>query len=202
MRDAGFAVRNRGPGISRFRTLELQNKTGGRKSQIPKIKLTLPVRHKSRTAQRNYDTAKFGPKNPRPQVKRKRNKGRRRMLNGLIVVGLLVLPIVAVQQRGFDLRLVAGYVAVVGLLTYAVYASDKRRAEAGGWRVPEATLHLLEIVGGWPAAFLAQRWLRHKSSKKSYQVKFWLIVVLYQLIAFDSLEGWRFSRMVKDCFVR
>lgn len=38
-----------------------------------------------------------------------------------------------------------------------VYRHDKRRAFAGQWRVPEATLHLAEFAGGWPGAFLAQR---------------------------------------------
>ena len=32
------------------------------------------------------------------------------------------------------------------------------------------TLHTLELIGGWPAAFLAQRWLRHKCSKRSFQM--------------------------------
>ena len=121
------------------------------------------------------------------------------MLNGLIVVGLLALPIVAAQHRGLDLRLVAGYMVTIGALTYGMYAYDKRRAQAGEWRVPEVTLHLLEITGGWPAAFLAQRWLRHKTSKRSYQFMFWLIVLLYQFVAFDSLRGWCFLKWVRQC---
>lgn len=118
------------------------------------------------------------------------------MLSGLIVLALLALPMVAVQHRGLDLRLAAGYVVVIGALTYGMYAYDKRRAQAGDWRVPESTLHLLELAGGWPAAFLAQRWLRHKSSKASYQFTFWLIVVVYQFVAFDCLQDWRFVHAV------
>jgi len=41
-------------------------------------------------------------------------------------------------------------------------------------------LHLLELLGGWPGAFLAQRRLRHKCSKRRYQFVFWLIVLAYQ----------------------
>jgi uncharacterized membrane protein YsdA (DUF1294 family) len=118
------------------------------------------------------------------------------MLNGLILFALLVLPMLAVRHHGMDWWWVAGYVVVVGALTYGVYAYDKRRAEAGEWRVPETTLHVLEIAGGWPAAFLAQRWLRHKCSKRRYQFMFWLIVALYQVVAFDSLQDWRFARMM------
>jgi uncharacterized membrane protein YsdA (DUF1294 family) len=52
----------------------------------------------------------------------------------------------------------------------------------------------LELLGGWPGAFLAQRWLRHKCSKGSYQAVFWLIVLAYQFAAFDSLQNWQLSR--------
>ncbi|HSH15989.1 MAG TPA: DUF1294 domain-containing protein [Verrucomicrobiae bacterium] len=53
-------------------------------------------------------------------------------------------------------------------------------------RVSEANLHLLELLGGWPAALLAQRRLRHKCSKGSYQFMFWLIVLGHQFVAGDS----------------
>ena len=39
-------------------------------------------------------------------------------------------------------------------------------------------LHLLGIIGGWPGALLAQRLLRHKNSKQSFQVVFWITVLL------------------------
>jgi uncharacterized membrane protein YsdA (DUF1294 family) len=78
-------------------------------------------------------------------------------------------------------------------LQYWVYGVDKRRAEEGLWRVPEGQLHLLELVGGWPGAFLPQRRLRHKCSKVSYQVMFWLIVMAYQFAAFDSFQSWRYT---------
>lgn len=71
----------------------------------------------------------------------------------------------------------------VSLLTLLAYAWDKRQARLGRWRVPERRLHLLELFGGWPGALLAQRWLRHKSRKRSYQVCFWAIVLLH-------LGGW------------
>jgi uncharacterized membrane protein YsdA (DUF1294 family) len=83
---------------------------------------------------------------------------------------------------------------VVSLFAFAANWTDKRRAEAGEWRIPESTLHTAELAGGWPGAFLAQRMFRHKTAKESYQVVFWLIVLLYQLVALDSLLGWRFTK--------
>lgn len=68
---------------------------------------------------------------------------------------------------------------VMGAITYGVYAHDKRQARTGGFRVPEATLHLLELLGGWFGAYIAQERLRHKSAKESYQAVFWGIVLLH-----------------------
>ncbi|OYQ41349.1 hypothetical protein CHU94_09730 [Rhodoferax sp. TH121] len=67
--------------------------------------------------------------------------------------------------------------ATLNLLTFALYARDKYAARTGQWRTPENTLHLLSLLGGWPAAWLAQRVLRHKTAKRSFQMVFWLSVV-------------------------
>jgi len=124
--------------------------------------------------------------------------GRITVLNVLVTTGLLVLPAIALQRRAADFRWVGAYVLVLGALTYWAYVVDKRRATEREWRVPEARLHLLELLGGWPGAFLAQRRLRHKCSKGSYQVVYWLIVLSYQFAAFDSLHNWQLSRAALD----
>lgn len=61
----------------------------------------------------------------------------------------------------------------VNALTFAVYAQDKRAARAGRRRTSERTLHLLALLGGWPAAWCAQQWLRHKTSKRSFRAVYW-----------------------------
>ncbi|HEU5072003.1 MAG TPA: DUF1294 domain-containing protein [Verrucomicrobiae bacterium] len=85
---------------------------------------------------------------------------------------------------------------------YWIYARDKRRAEAGEWRVPEARLHFLDLLGGWPGGFLAQRRLRHKCSKGSYQFMFWLIVLAWQFAACDSLQSWQFLKATENWIER
>ena len=109
---------------------------------------------------------------------------------------LLAVPAYALSRlaASVDWRLLAGVPLGVSLLTFLAYRSDKRRAETGAWRIPESTLHLAELAGGWPGAFLAQRTFRHKTAKISYQVVFWIIVLLYQMVALDSLAGWKFTK--------
>lgn len=73
------------------------------------------------------------------------------------------------------------------LLVFALYLHDKRSALRGDWRMPEARLHMAELIGGWPGALLAQQLLRHKTRKLSYQLVFWLIVVTHQVAWLDYL---------------
>ena len=112
------------------------------------------------------------------------------------LVVLLILPALAVRRFAPDILYVSIYFLGISAATWFAYAHDKNRAKTGGWRVSESQLHLLEMIGGWPAAFMAQRWLRHKSLKGSYRFMFWLIVLLHQFIAFDSLQKWRFSSQI------
>lgn len=81
-------------------------------------------------------------------------------------------------------------VLAMSAITFVVYALDKHAAQAGRWRTPESTLHLLELVGGWPGAWIAQQWLRHKSRKLGYRVVFWTMVVLHVV----ALAAWCWTR--------
>lgn len=102
----------------------------------------------------------------------------------------LILPCLAVIRTAgtFGIGYTAGYLTLISVVTLLAYRSDKRRAERNAWRIPEATLHLLELLGGWAAAFCAQRIFHHKTSKRSYQFTFWLIAVVHQYLAFDCLR--------------
>lgn len=73
---------------------------------------------------------------------------------------------------------VLGLYLAASLMAFAFYAWDKSAAEKGHWRSKESTLHLLALAGGWPGALLAQKVLRHKSSKQSFLAVFWITVVL------------------------
>lgn len=126
------------------------------------------------------------------------DRGKITLLNVVILLGLLVLPAIALQRHAVDFRWIAPYVVVIGALTYWSYAHDKRKAKTKEWRVPEFRLHLMEVIGGWPGAYLAQRRLRHKCSKAAYQFVFWIIVLAYQCVALDSLQDWGVSRAALD----
>ncbi len=64
------------------------------------------------------------------------------------------------------------------VVAFVAYAFDKRAAQVQGWRVEEASLLALGVVGGWPGAIVAQQVLRHKTLKASFQGMFWISVVI------------------------
>lgn len=68
---------------------------------------------------------------------------------------------------------------LASLITFATYAWDKRKARLSEWRVKERTLHVMELLGGWPGGFVAQRVFHHKRKKTKFIIVFWAIVTLH-----------------------
>lgn len=125
------------------------------------------------------------------------DRGRLRLWHFLLTGSLLILPGVALYR---ELGVVTAYVAVwigfVSMLTAFIYYIDKQQARQKGQREPEKMLHLLELLGGWPGAFLAQRKFRHKSAKGTYQFTFILIIGLHQFLAIDALRDWPLVQVI------
>ena len=102
-------------------------------------------------------------------------------LAGLSVVGLLS-------------GMVLLFVSIINVLTHWFYAQDKEAAQMGNRRVPENTLHLLSFLGGWPAAWLAQQRLRHKTQKQPFRkiyfctIAFNILLILWLISPFNILH--------------
>ncbi|MEO7932271.1 MAG: DUF1294 domain-containing protein [Chthoniobacterales bacterium] len=107
---------------------------------------------------------------------------------------LLFAPVWAVYRLDFHRDLAAILAVALSGITFLTYLLDKGRAKSGDWRIPEATLHLLSSMGGWPGAFLGQQFSRHKTAKVSFQSVFWLTVLVYEFAAIDFLLHWKISR--------
>ncbi|MER2299621.1 MAG: DUF1294 domain-containing protein [Pseudomonas sp.] len=102
---------------------------------------------------------------------------------------LCLLPGLGAASMAFDGH---GWVPLalyplVSLISLLLYWHDKRQARGNAWRTPEKVLHASELLGGWPGALIAQQLLRHKTRKVSYQLVFWIIVLLHQVLWLDYL---------------
>lgn len=81
------------------------------------------------------------------------------------------------------------WLAVINLVTFAVYGIDKAKAKRGAWRVPEKTLFLLPLLGGSLGALLGMRVFHHKT-KHWYFV--WGIPLI--LLAQIALAVWLYVK--------
>ena len=84
----------------------------------------------------------------------------------------------AARESGFGWTPVwISALALINAITWALFAIDKRRAQAGRFhdRIAESTLLGCAAVGGSPAAWHAMSRLRHKCSKDSFKLRLLLI---------------------------
>lgn len=95
----------------------------------------------------------------------------------IFAVCYMVFVSAVVYDGRLPVEALALYV-VASVVAFFAYAWDKNAAIGGYWRTQESTLHLFSLIGGWPGALAAQRLLRHKSAKESFQAAFWVTVVL------------------------
>ena len=122
-------------------------------------------------------------------AKSTRHKSAKKSIPWALCIVLAALPVAGVTDLLLRHKTVVPLLVIVSvsLLAYYFYWTDKRRAQRNEWRVPEASLHLCALVGGWPGAFVAQQQFRHKTKKISFLSVFWLIVLSHQVLWFDWL---------------
>ncbi|MBQ3095586.1 MAG: DUF1294 domain-containing protein [Clostridia bacterium] len=76
-----------------------------------------------------------------------------------------------------------GALFLLNLVTYIVYAADKRRARKHRRRVPEKTLLLLAAFGGSVGALIAMYTLRHKTLHKKFTLGVPAILIAWIALA-------------------
>lgn len=94
-----------------------------------------------------------------------------------IALLLLIFMSVLVFMGQLPFVVLALYV-VFSVISFFVYRHDKSAAQQNQWRTGEGTLILLGVLGGWPGAFVAQQFFHHKTKKRSFQLAFWVTVLL------------------------
>ena len=89
---------------------------------------------------------------------------------------------VAPGSTGFLILCLVALAVLVNGWIFLAFGLDKRRAEIGGWRVPEQTLLVLALASGFPGAKAAQVWFRHKTRKQPFGTMLNLIGVVQVLV--------------------
>ena len=66
------------------------------------------------------------------------------------------------------MELVYYYIAGINILTFFVYGIDKWKAKNNKWRISEATLLTLAVIGGSIGAWMGMRVWHHKTKHKKF----------------------------------
>ena len=74
-------------------------------------------------------------------------------------------------------KILLAYLIVVNVLTFFMFGIDKWKAKRHEWRIPEATLLGLAVVGGSIGAWLGMKAWHHKTLHKKFQYGIPLILL-------------------------
>ena len=70
------------------------------------------------------------------------------------------------------------FIIGINIITFTMYGIDKLKAKKGKWRIPEATLLLLAIVGGSIGAWCGMKVWHHKTMHKKFKYGVPLILMI------------------------
>ena len=77
------------------------------------------------------------------------------------------------------------YFAAMNVVTFFLYGIDKQKAKHSRWRISEATLIWLSVLGGSVGAWLGIKVWHHKTQHKKFKYGIPLILII-QIV----LVGW------------
>ena len=74
-------------------------------------------------------------------------------------------------------QLILIYLIAINVVTFFAYCIDKWKAKRSKWRISEATLLGMAVIGGSIGAWLGMRVWHHKTMHKKFQLGIPLIIV-------------------------
>ena len=80
-----------------------------------------------------------------------------------------------VEQK---LTLIAAWFALISLVAVIATVADKIKAKRGKWRVPEATLMGISVLGGSVAMLVTMIMIRHKTKHMKFMVGIPIVIAL------------------------
>lgn len=85
------------------------------------------------------------------------------------------------------------YFAAINIVALAAMGVDKVKAKVGAWRIPEATLFLLVVLGGSVGGILGMQLFRHKTQHKTFTIGFPAILICQLALAAYILLKWKWN---------
>ena len=81
------------------------------------------------------------------------------------------------------MNIILGYLLAVNITSFLLYGIDKYKAKKGRWRISEATLLLMAVIGGSIGAWVGMRIWHHKTMHKKFKYGIPIIIILQVALA-------------------
>ena len=85
------------------------------------------------------------------------------------------------QMTGIFLTIAFVYLVIVNIVGFVMMGIDKKKAIRGAWRIPEASLFLVALIGGSIGSILGMQTFRHKT--KHWYFKYGMPAILILQVA-------------------
>ena len=92
-------------------------------------------------------------------------------------------------------KLIIIYLIAINVVTFFLYGIDKWKAKRSKWRIPEATLLGLAVIGGSIGAWIGMKVWNHKTMHKKF--KYGLPLILLAQIALIALTSCKTKQTVE-----
>ena len=76
------------------------------------------------------------------------------------------------------MNIILYYLLAVNIATFFLYGIDKYKAKKGRWRISEATLLMIAVIGGSIGAWSGMRLWHHKTMHKKFKYGIPLISIM------------------------
>jgi uncharacterized membrane protein YsdA (DUF1294 family) len=85
------------------------------------------------------------------------------------------------------------WLAFINVIAFVLYGMDKKKAEKGKWRIPEADLVGVAGIGGGIGAWLGMHVFHHKTKHTKFRVLVPVFTILWAILAVGLLYQLKFN---------
>ncbi len=97
------------------------------------------------------------------------------------------------------ITLIIIYLAVINFISFTVMGIDKLKARKRAWRIPEATLFVLAVIGGSVGSIIGMHLFRHKT-RHWYFLYGMPAILLVQVLIYDPVSYGSLRETDRDLF--
>lgn len=78
--------------------------------------------------------------------------------------------------------LLISYFIIINIVAISVTIIDKAKAQSNGWRISEATLFIISIIGGAIGMYITMHLIHHKTRKTKFMIGIPTIFIIELLL--------------------